>query len=151
MRITLPVSPYIATLGAVDNVVLSLVGLAEPKHLRFPARPTEKIGTQFVFSSQQVDVQSLVDLGMSGALTFSTNIKMKTIFFLSSLKSQQVVENTDKAGVITHATFAVGLQVGVFATNVDANANLSISVVASKAELHQASTSYQVTVIGAGL
>jgi hypothetical protein len=151
MRITLPVSPYVATIDGVDNVVLSLFGLADPKFLRFPGRPTEALGDEFTFQSHQVDAQTLVDLGMSGAITFSTNMKTKTTYFLSSLMSQQRLQNTDADSVIVDATFAVGLRIGVFATNVDAKASLSIATVASKAELNQASTAYQVTVLGAGL
>src|SRR4051812_41765797 len=120
MRITMPVSSYIATFGDVDHVVLSLIGLLPPKFLCFPNRPQAPIGDQFVFRSQQVDAQSLVDLGMSGALTFSLNMNAKASYFLSSLVSQQVIPNTDTTSVITHATFAVGLRIGVFATNVDA-------------------------------
>ncbi|HMA33272.1 MAG TPA: hypothetical protein VKY74_02235 [Chloroflexia bacterium] len=152
MKVSVPVSPYIATFAGVEDVVLSLLGLAPTASLSLPARPPAGVKYSHVtLELQQTDVQGMLDIGISGAVTFAAQAKAQTFFFLSDLSAWVTIPNTDPTSVIVDATFSVGVRIGIFAFNLDTSMKLDAETVAAQATVKQAITAYQAVVLGAGL
>lgn len=152
MKVSVPVSPYIASFGGVDDVVLSLLGLAPTSSLRLPVQPPASAKYSHVnLELQQLDVQGMVDIGMSGAVTFTSQAKAQTFFFMSDVAAWVKIPNTDPASVIVDATFSVGVRIGIFAFNLDTSMTLNAETIAAQATVKQAITAYQAIVLGAGL
>lgn len=149
---TLPVAPYVGTFDGANDVVLSVLGLAPAKHLTFAARPAAGARySNITFTGGAVDLQAMIDLNMSGVLSFSANVKSQVFYYLSELKAVTPVTNPNKESVIVAAEFSVGLRIGIFALNLSADANLDIYSLAAKASLEDTQTAYQVQVVGTGL
>jgi hypothetical protein len=151
MQISLAVSPYVATVGIVENVVLSLLGMVPAEHIRLPVPAPTTPGNELDFMLEEVDAQMMLDVGFSGAVTFQSNMKANAFYWISDLANSQVVNNTDDQSIIVDATYSVGMRLGIFATNLSASMNVNAYTIASKGSLNLASTAYQVLVLGAGL
>ena len=158
MRVSLPVAPYVASVGKTDNsagktdnVVLSLLGIAPPEHIRLPVTPPTTPGNFLEFTLEIADVQTMLDVGFSGAVTFQSKIEAQTFYWISDLANFQVVPNNDDQSVIVEATYSVGMRLGIFATNLSTSMSLNAFTIAARGELHTSSTAYQVLVLGAGL
>src|SRR6478609_7039695 len=109
---TLPVAPYVGKFDGANDVVLSLLGLAPAKQLTFSARPAADARySNITFTGGAVELQAMIDLNMSGVLSFSANVKSQVFYYLSELKAVTPVTNPNPDSVIVAAEFSVGLRI----------------------------------------
>jgi hypothetical protein len=152
MKIDVPVSPYIADLGGVSDVVLSLAGAAPAKNLRLTTVvPREPQYERAKLRMEKTDLQVMAEVGFSGVAEVKAKAGVETHYFLSDLVITVQLDNPDPDSIITSATYGLGFRIGIIAFDVDVSFTASMASLAAAASLNMAKTSYQVDTIGLGL
>jgi hypothetical protein len=150
-KISVPVMPYIANFGGIDNVVLSLTDIAPPNRIRLLERSEPGV------TYQQVDLKVVnTNISALGSLGFgdfvSTKLSSKCFCsYMDLIVTREMPANLDPNSIIVGATFGLGFRMAIVAYDVDASLSSNFSGIAAAAKLKMGSTSYQILSIGGGL
>ncbi len=152
MNIEVPASPFVSSYQGVDDVVLSLTGVAPPANIRLtsqiPKTPEYQTGGG---RTTKTTLQIMLELGFSSFIEIAAKTNLEAYFFLSDTGAYFELENPDKDSIITSAKYGVAVRVGIAAFNLDASVSVSAPSVAAAATLKLASTTYEVMTLGIGL
>lgn len=152
---TVPVMPYVATFDGVEDVVLSLVGIAPTQNIRMTAEKPDPVTATYQKADLKVvqtNASVLGHLGFPGVVDLRVSTKVSCSYMdLLATRKVEMPPGNDKNNLIVGATFGLGFRMAIIAYDIDANTTSSFSGIAASAKLKLGSTNYQILPIGGGL
>src|SRR5579859_7928678 len=152
LEVEIPVSSYVGNIDGVDDVVLSLYGIAPTEKLRFnrATGPLQYDKAKLVWGESSVDI--LAEMGITSVVTISEKFKGDYYCYNAQVLAKTSVENTLAGTLIPRATVGIGFQIGVIAFRIKSEAKVnSPGLLSASSTLNVASSVYQVVVMGAGV
>jgi len=149
--LTVPVTPFIAKLGGVDNVVLSLADIAPANMITLADRPAaDSTYTALDLSIVKTNFSVLASLGFGDFM--STKISSNTFCsYMDLVVSQHITPTLAPDSIVVGATFGLGFRLAILAYDIDASFSASFADIAAAAKLKMGYTSYQIIAVGGGL
>jgi hypothetical protein len=146
--------PYLIDIPdqSARNVVLSLMGIADPRQLALtnvPERLPSDAGLDF--TSTVVSLDAMANFGYTSSVNISAKVGEKFHYIVwNLLATKDYPEKAD--GLIRSTRWGIGVRIGITAFNVDAKVHGSnASDIAAAASLNMASAIYEVQVLGGNL
>lgn len=145
-----PVMPYLASFGGVNDVVLSLISVAPTANLRLTAKlPRDVKYKALDLTLVNTNLSVLASLGFGDTVSAKSSSKMFCSYM--DLCVSTTIDNDDKDSIVARAKFGLGFRLAITAFDVDVKYSSSFASIAAAAKLKMGYTNYQVVAIGGGL